>query len=42
MVEKEFWIVKDFDDRLVAVFTDEEDFRRFFDPEIHEYMEVVL
>ena len=42
MTQKRFWIVKDFDDKLIAIFTDEDDFRRFFEPECHNFCELVL
>lgn len=41
MTEKRFWIVKDMNDKLLAIFTNKEDFEEFIDYGM-EFMEVMI
>ena len=41
MTEKRFWIVKDIDDKLLAIFTNKEDFEEFIDYDM-DFMEVII
>ena len=39
---KRFWIVKDMNDKLLAIFTNKEDFEEFIDYSCMEFMEVMI